>query len=275
MDDIDVHRCKPGLASGIITDLQWLGLRWDGDMVWQSRRLPAYEEALAFLIEKDLAYPCFCSRKELRSIASAPHLQEPVYRYSGKCAALSPVEREILQAMGRQCSWRLRCPAKAVAFDDLIQGSQGFTPQEYGGDFVIKRADNVWAYQLVTVIDDAASGINLVLRGSDLLPSTAPQILLHQALNLPVPAYAHIPLLLNEQGERLAKRHQSLSLAAMRAGGIAPEMVIGFLANLLRNIRGPVKPVRPEALLADFNLSYLPRENIVVSQAMLQTFGLA
>lgn len=275
IDDIDTQRCKREFADNIIADLQWLGLDWDDEILWQSHRDDAYDAALNVLQSKGLVYPCFCSRKDIRGIASAPHLDQPVYFYPGNCAGMDTKRREELLASGRRHSFRFSCRSQSVTFCDILRGRQTFTCPEYGGDFIIRRADGIWAYHLATAVDDAAQGVNLVLRGRDLLPSTPPQILLNEALNNPLPVYAHIPLLLNEKGERLAKRHHSLSLAAMRNAGISPESIIGFLAALAQCATPfSYHPMRPEELLGKLRLDDLPKKDIVISAAMLRTLGI-
>lgn len=195
--------------------------------------------------------------------------------YNGKCAQISTEERTRLLALGKQYSVRLRTPRTSVDFVDLIQGKQSFTPEEFGGDFVLKRGDGVFAYHLATVVDDAAQGVNLVVRGRDLLSSTPRQILLHRVLNLPLPQYAHIPLLLDEAGERLAKRHHSLSLAALHNVGVKPQAIIGFLGQLAlgQHIGNKTCLASPDELLPHFKLDLLPKQDLVITSAMVKSLG--
>ncbi|GAB6124431.1 tRNA glutamyl-Q(34) synthetase GluQRS [Humidesulfovibrio idahonensis] len=241
LEDIDPERARPEFAAGIVRDLRWLGLDWDeGPDVGgphgpyeQSGRLDFYAGALGRLEAAGRVYPCFCTRKELRSLASAPHASvaedgSPIY--PGTCRNLSATERDALARQGRRPACRLRCDDIAVAFDDLVAGPQRMTLHDCGGDFALRRSDGVFAYQLAVVLDDIAMGVTQVVRGDDILSSTPRQIFLHQLLGAPVPQYAHLPLVLDAEGERLAKRHQSLTLAALRESGVTAPAIVGYLA---------------------------------------------
>ncbi len=233
MEDIDPDRSRPEFVKAIEQDLLWLGMDWDGPVLMQSTRIKEHNVALQRLEQAGHIYPCYCTRKELRSLAGAPHVDDMGAPYLGTCRELKPHEQAQKEQEGRRAALRLRCSYGAtIEFNDVIYGPQLFNLQECGGDFALRRSDGVLAYQLVVVVDDAAQGVNHILRGSDILSSTPRQIFLCNMLGLPVPTYAHVPLLLDAEGERLAKRHQSLTLHSLRELGAKPERIIGLLAYL-------------------------------------------
>ena len=287
MEDLDPQRSRPAFADAILQDLEWLGLDWDagpdtcvaagaeaalGPLV-QSRRGYIYAASLARLEAAGLTYPCFCSRKELRLLASAPHLGEEEAPRADPCRNLDTAERERLLAAGRHAALRLRCPDEAIAFDDEIMGPQLFAPGDFGGDFALRRSDGVMAYQLAVAVDDGLMGVTEVVRGRDLLPSTPRQLLVMRSLGLAAPRYAHIPLLLDAEGERLAKRHASLSLAALRTQGVAPARIVGSLAGLA-GINPSGAPAHPRELVGRFSLKALPRADMrVMEEDMARLFG--
>lgn len=239
VEDLDRPRVRPGLAGRQLEELAWLGLTWDEgpdprtgrDLgprgpYRQSQRAGRYEEALAALGEH--VYECFCSRAEIAA-ASAPHgPQDDGPRYPGTCARLTAAQREARRRT-RAPAFRLRVPKGPVKFEDEIQGAQEFDPQADVGDFVLRRADGIFAYQLAVVVDDAAMGVTQVLRGADLLPSTARQILLYRLLGLAEPRWAHAGLVMSSSGERLSKRDRAASLAALRGQGRDPREVVADL----------------------------------------------
>jgi glutamyl-tRNA synthetase len=198
-----------------------------------------YRRALDMLAGKGLLYPCFCTRAELRALAGAPHLDDAGAPYPGTCRHLSETERAARTAAGKKAALRLACPPDAIwRFTDGILGEQRFTLAEVGGDFALRRSDGVYAYQLAVSVDDMAMGVNRIVRGRDILRSTPRQLYLWDLLSAAfaretaTPRYAHLPLLLDKAGERLAKRHASLSLRALREAGVKPERIIGYLARL-------------------------------------------
>lgn len=268
IDDIDFQRCRKEYINAIYEDLKWLGLDWDQDMspALQSERQDNYERALKKLESR--IYPCFCSRKELKALSSAPHPGETTY-YPGICRYLS--QKKILTnfELKKQFVWRLKCPNSPVYFQDRLQGKQIYNPEQYGGDFPLKRSDGSWSYQFATAIDD--SKINFVLRGKDLLDSTPRQLIIMDYLQLPRPQYAHAPLLLDTCGERLAKRHNSLCIKQLRENGIKPETIIGYLAYLA-NLNPSGKKFQPKELIKSFNLDILPNNDIRICEADLNQF---
>jgi len=203
MEDLDTPRVVDGSAEEILAALRGYGLEWDGEVVWQSQRIELYARALAMLRARGMAYDCACSRAELQLAASAPLGSEPVY--PGTCRNGLPAGR-----MARAV--RFRVPPGVIAFDDLLRGHIEEDVAACTGDFVIKRADGPFAYQLAVVVDDAAQGVTQVVRGGDLLSSTPRQIALQRALDLPTPTYAHLPLVLAPDGTKLGKRDGALPL---------------------------------------------------------------
>jgi glutamyl-tRNA synthetase len=226
IEDLDPLRCKPEYAERAIEDLAWLGIDWDEGPVYQSQRRQIYEDAWRKLRDAGVIYPSTISRKELRDAAHAPHEEdeaEPIF----------PPELRADPAAGRDAvspagvTWRFRVPdGEAIRFVDGQRGPQSFTAGEHFGDFVVWRKDDVPAYELAVVADDVAMGISEVVRGEDLLLSTARQLLVYRALGATPPAWFHTPLLRDADGKRLAKRHASLSIRTLREQGMTPEEVL-------------------------------------------------
>src|SRR4051812_33284294 len=258
VEDLDAPRVRRGMAEQQIEELRWLGLDWDGPPVFQSQRLALYEDALRRL--GDHVYECFCSRAEIAA-ASAPQGDEGP-RYPGTCAALNRAQRDERRKL-RDPALRLRVPPGPIAFHDEILGEQSFDTGQLVGDFVLRRADGIFAYQLAVVVDDAAMGITQVLRGADLLASTARQLLLHRLLGHPEPRWAHAPLVLSEAGERLSKRDKSLSLSALRNSGTDPRQLVAALARLSGLEAGVA--CEPRELLDAFSLSKVPRTPVRIA----------
>ena len=226
-EDLDRARCKPEFVSAMLEDLRWFGFEWQegpdrgGPFAPynQSERLQLYRAALERLEAGGFIYPCTCSRKDIQQAASAPHAEDEEPIYPGTCR-----DNRISQVANRQFSWRFRVPDhETISFVDGNLGENQFVAGKDFGDFIVWRQDGVPAYQLACVVDDAAMQITEVVRGADLLVSTARQILLCRALNLTPPSCFHCPLLRDKAGERLAKRHDALSLQALRAHGQTPE----------------------------------------------------
>jgi glutamyl-Q tRNA(Asp) synthetase len=206
MEDLDTPRVVAGSVDEILRALERYGLTWDGDVVYQSQRIGLYDDALATLRAKNLVYDCGCSRADLARTASAPLGREPVY--PGTCRDGLPAGR-VARAV------RFRTSPEVIGFDDMIRGHVEENVAAETGDFVVRRADGVYAYQLAVVVDDAAQEVTQVVRGADLLTSTARQIALQQTLGVPTPAYAHLPLVLNADGSKLGKRDGALPLPSL------------------------------------------------------------
>ncbi len=211
MEDLDTGRVREGVAEQQLADLAAIGVDWDGEVVLQSARLALYADALAAL--GDRVYECFCTRAEIREAASAPHGPLPEGAYPGTCLRLSAAELAAKRASGRPPALRVRAGAARVAFTDRLHGPVSGVVD----DFVVRRNDGAPAYNLAVVVDDAAQGIGEVVRGDDLLDSTPRQILLARLLGLPELSYAHVPLVLGPDGERLAKRHGDVTLREVPA----------------------------------------------------------
>lgn len=254
IEDLDAERSKPQFVDAVQRDFEQVGLTWDEGPFFQHDRTEAYRAAFDRLNVRGLTYPCFCTRADLHA-ASAPHRGEkPVY--PGTCRHLTPTERAF-RALGRAPAERLAVPDERVAFVDQIQGPYSQNLSTDCGDFLVRRSDGAFAYQLAVVVDDAAQGVNSVVRGVDLLCSTPQQIYLQSLLDLPHPKYAHVPLIVAELNRRLSKRDKDASLDALLARFKTPEAVIGHIAGLT-GLAPTCDPATPEELLATFDLAALP-----------------
>jgi glutamyl-tRNA synthetase len=226
MEDLDPQRTGPEYAALIRRDLLRFGLNWDREVPAQSSRTAAYDEAFAKLEALGLIYPCYCSRSEVHA-ASAPHLGQSEFVYAGTCRNLSPEQRA---AKNRLPAWRLRVPNEKWTVHDGLQGDYTELLSRDCGDFVLRRADGVYAYQLAVTVDDADNGVTQVVRGRDLLASTPRQMYLFSLLGRPAPEYYHVPLLLAPDGRRLSKRDGDLDLDSL-LDRYSPEQIIGTLAH--------------------------------------------
>ncbi|WP_275542039.1 glutamyl-Q tRNA(Asp) synthetase [Bifidobacterium tissieri] len=291
IEDIDTPRVRKDADRWIMDDLHWLGLDWDGDPVYQSDRFDLYDQALHDLCDAGLLYPCFCSRAEIRA-ASAPQEGDGYVIYPGTCARLDSTERDRRLAEKRRHSWRVHLPQEQLDFDDAVFGTQEFDLARQIGDTVLRRSDGLYAYQLAVVVDDLLMGVNDVVRGRDLLRSTALQLWIRDRMaecgwhsqpsidtdlpaaahhahtatrtphtannfgNIPAPSaairFAHLPLIDDPSGKRLAKRDRALDLGVLREEGVTPESVIGYCAWLLR-LRNTPEPISAHDLLKDFS----------------------
>lgn len=283
MEDLDHPKVKPQAAEQALRDLRWLGLDWDeGPDVGgpcapyvQTRRRALYAEALARLRERGLVYPCACSRKDVESAQSAPHAGEDGLAYDGTCRGRYASFEEAAATLptGRLPVWRFRAPdGVATSFDDAVLGPQCETVAETVGDFALARDAEGAGYMLAVVVDDAAMGITEVLRGDDLVRTTHRQILLQRALGLSTPRYAHVPLVVAEDGRRLAKRHGDTRLSAIREAGIPPERVVGILAWWCGWADFDAR-VHPGELLGKFDLATLARGPAVLTDRVRRALG--
>src|SRR4051812_48265499 len=245
MEDLDYGRVKPGVDEEQLADLAAVGLDWDGEVVYQSARLDLYADAIATLRGEGRVYECFCTRAEIRDAASAAHGPLPEGAYPGTCLQLSAAELAEKRASGRPPALRVRADAEHVRFRDRLHG-----PQEgVVDDFVVQRNEGAPAYNLAVVVDDAAQGVEEVVRGDDLLDSTPRQLFLARLLGLPEPRHAHVPLVLGPDGARLAKRHGAVTLDALD-----PSAAVRWMAARLGLGDAPT----PRAMLARFDPARLP-----------------
>jgi glutamyl-tRNA synthetase len=254
IEDLDAARVRPGVAERQLADLAALGLTFDGEPIVQSQRLAAYQDALSHLADE--TYECFCSRREIAEAASAPH--GAVARYPGTCRYLTAAERAT-RRLTRQPALRLRADGARQTIRDLLHGQMGAEVE----DVVLLRNDGVPAYNLAVVVDDAFSGIDQVVRGDDLLPAAATQAYIAQLLEYRPPTYAHVPLAVNAEGRRLAKRDGAVTLPQLAAEGLGAGAVLGIIAESL-DLAAPGERVSLDAVLQRFNPERLRREPWVV-----------
>lgn len=258
IEDLDPDRCREEYALQLKQDLLWLGLDWDEEQTPQSRRGEAYAQAFAQLEEKGLVYPCYCSRAELHA-ASAPHASDGQLLYAGTCRHLTAAQRA---EKTKAPAWRLAVGEEQYCFTDLLQGEYGETLREACGDFIIRRADGVYAYQLAVVVDDIAGGVTEVTRGRDLLTSTPRQMYLYDLLGAAHPCYRHVPLLIDATGRRLSKRDGDLDLGALRERMTAAELTgrLAWAAGILESCES----LSPAELVSRFSWDKVKRENIII-----------
>lgn len=264
IEDIDPARSKQEYADRIMDDLEWLGLTWDGEVTYQSKRQDIYEHYFELLRKEGLLYPCFCSRADLLA-TQAPHESDGRVVYKGTCRDLNPAD----YPQGITPAWRMRVPDETIETTDGHYGAYRVHLPTEIGDFIVRRKDGAFAYQLVVVVDDLTMGITEVVRGRDLLLSTSQQLFLAQTLRylntekvFPEVSYAHFPLLMNEAGQRLSKRDKSLDMGVLREQHSAQE-IIGFIAHLA-GIMPTQHPITPQELLPFFRWEKIPTEDIRV-----------
>lgn len=271
IEDLDRERCLSTYSRQLAEDLRWLGLDWDeGYEVGgpdgpyeQSMRTALYDAALRKLEDQGGVYPCYCSRAE-RLAASAPHRSDGQVAYDGRCRALTAEERERLEAKGRRPAYRLAVPDRVFGFTD---GNMGYFEENmaYGcGDFLVRRTDEVYGYQLAVVVDDAAMGVTQVVRGGDLLDSTPRQLWLYELLGLKAPKFFHVPLLMTAAGHRLSKRERALDIGVLRER-FTPEELVGILA-FLAGIQAVPDPVSAKALIPIFDWAKVRKEDVVLDE---------
>lgn len=251
IEDLDRQRSRREYIDGVQADFELLGLTWDDGPYFQQGREEAYRAAYQALKDRGLVYPCFCSRADLHA-ASAPHRGEKLV-YPGTCRSLTPEERA-RRAAEKDPAMRIVVPHCVYSLVDQIQGPYRQILDEECGDFLIRRSDGAFAYQLAVVVDDAEQGVTSVVRGMDLLCSTPQQLYLQDLLGLPYPVYAHVPLLVAEKDRRLSKRDHDASLEALLARFGTPEGVIGHIA-WLTGISDEDEPATPQQLLDGFDVS--------------------
>ena len=259
MEDLDTQRTRAEYAQLLRGDLRWLGLNWDEETLPQSQRSGVYDRYFDLLREKELLYPCYCTRSQLHNV-NAPHLSDGTYVYPGTCRNLTGEARA---AQKRQPSWRVMVPDAEYAFTDLVQGPQKENLADHCGDFVVRRADGVYVYQLAVTVDDGESGVTEVVRGWDLMGSAPRQMYLQDLFGFSHPEYAHVPMLMAPEGRRLSKRDMDLDLGAIR-NRMRPERLIGILAASAGLLSKP-EPICAEELAAIFSWDKIEGKEIVVS----------
>lgn len=272
MEDLDTERTKPGMIDAVLRDLEWLGLDWDGEVVYQSKRHELYADALATLVERDLAYPCICTRREIEEAQSAPHRGDDTQPYPGTCAGRFASLADAESETGRRAALRFRvADGRGVTLVDGFAGEFDANVRRETGDFVIAKRDGAPAYQLAVVVDDADQGITTVLRGDDLLPSTACQSLLQEALALPHPSWFHVPLVVDDTGRRLAKRCDDLSLSHLRERGADPRAIVAWAANASGLEAGA--RATPSEITPRFSLASVPKNPVRLDSSALRSIG--
>ena len=267
IEDLDRQRSRPEYETALFEDLEWLGLDWDGPVERQSERRLGFDEALAKLASANLLYPCVCTRKELESAASAPHASDGTLAYPGTCQGRFASPQAAREESGREPALRFRCSADEFTFVDGLHGEQRSNPAALFGDFPVARRDGTPAYQLAVVVDDAKQGVTEVHRGDDLLSSTPCQLVLQRALGLAEPRWFHFSLVVDESGQRLAKRHDSLALRELRERGVSAQAVVGWIAESA-GLRAPEGASASE-LAPHFDLARVPRSPVVFGPADL------
>ena len=258
IEDLDPDRCRPEYAETLKDDLKWLGLDWDREQTPQSLQTEAYAQRFRQLEEKGLIYPCYCTRGELHA-ASAPHASDGRVLYAGTCRHLTDAQRV---EKTKKPAWRLMVPDQIYGFTDGLQGAFSENLTSECGDFIVRRADGVYAYQLAVVTDDGEGGITQVVRGMDLLDSTPRQLYLYDLLGLTPPEFYHVPLLVAPDGRRLSKREKDLDLGALRRQ-YSPEEILGRLAHLSGLLEKPEKASATELVLL-FDWKKVKKEPIVL-----------
>ena len=253
IEDLDPQRSRQAYADQLMDDLQWLGLEWDGEPVYQSQRFDIYEHYFHLLRQQGLTYPCYCTRADLLA-TQAPHESDGRVVYPGTCRHRPP-QPHLPAAV------RLQVPDRVITFTDGHYGIQTVNLAEHVGDFVIRRKDGAWAYQLAVVIDDALMGVTQVVRGRDLLLSSPQQLYIAQLLSFPSPRFIHLPLLCNAAGQRLSKRDQSLDMGSLRQR-YTPSELIGLLAHLAGLQPSPL-PVTSHELITHFSWDKVPCDDIL------------
>ncbi len=272
IEDLDAMRCPRSLADQIEEDLQWFGVDWDdggsagGESWYQSNRTAIYDKYFEVLKDKGLLYPCFCSRAELHT-AQAPHRSDGTYIYAGTCRNLTP-EQIAEKSKRRSPAWRVRVPDRVMSFTDGCQGVYTENLAQDCGDFIIRRSDGVYGYQLAVVVDDGEMGVTEVVRGSDLLNSTPRQMYLYEQLGFSVPEFYHMPLLTAPDGRRLSKRDGDLDLGVLRERFGRPEPIVGMLAKAA-GLRPTAQPVALHELIADFSWDKIPKQDIALPEEIL------
>lgn len=262
MEDLDTERTKAEYAQLLREDLLWLGLDWDTETPPQSERSAVYTRYFEKLMDEGLLYPCYCTRSQLHSV-NAPHLSDGTYVYPGTCAGLTEGQRA---AMGRAPAWRVRVPDRQFTVEDEAQGIFRQNLKDDCGDFVVRRADGVYVYQLAVTVDDGEAGVTEVVRGLDLLGSAPRQMYLQALFGFSHPKYGHVPMLLAPDGRRLSKRDRDLDLGVLR-NYLSPETLLGSLAAAAGLI-DRFEPLSARELAGEFCWSKLKKDSIFLDSSL-------
>ena len=256
MEDLDTQRTSGEFAEVLRNDLLWLGLDWDTETQPQSLRGSVYDRYFQQLADRDLLYPCYCTRSQLHSV-NAPHLSDGTYVYAGTCRNLSAAQRA---AFGRAPAWRVMVPDRIWTVEDRVQGIYRENLATDCGDFVVRRADGVYVYQLAVTVDDGEAGVTEVVRGMDLLSSAPRQMYLQSLFGFPHPDYGHVPMLMAPDGRRLSKRDRDMDLGFLQAN-TSPEALLGLLAFASDLLEKP-EPISARELAGEFSWAKLRKEDI-------------
>ena len=256
MEDLDTQRTSGEFAEILRKDLTWLGLTWDEETPAQSQRSDTYTRYFEMLRDLGLLYPCYCTRSQLHSV-NAPHLSDGTYVYPGTCRNLTAEEQK---AFHRNPSWRVTVPDRIWTVDDRVQGTYTENLATDCGDFVVRRADGVFVYQLAVTVDDGEFGVTEVVRGMDLLSSAPRQMYLQELMGFPHPTYGHVPMLLAPDGRRLSKRDRDLDLGELRKRMTAEELIghLAFAAGLIEKDQ----PISAQELASIFTWDKLQGDSI-------------
>ena len=264
MEDLDTQRTSDAYADVLRDDLLWLGLDWDVETAPQSQRSAVYDRYFEQLADLGLLYPCYCTRSQLHSV-NAPHLSDGTYVYPGTCRDLTPKQKA---AQDRFPAWRVKVPDSHWELQDLCQGSYTQNLLSECGDFVVRRADGVYVYQLAVTVDDGEAGVTEVVRGMDLLSSAPRQMYLQNLFGFPNPVYGHVPLLLSSDGRRLSKRDRDLDMGALRKRCTA-EKLLGVLA-CSAGLTETAREISAAELATQFSWEKLRKENIYMDLTALE-----
>lgn len=263
IEDTDVDRSKPELTTAILESLEWLGLNWDEGPFYQSQRYARYREMAVELERRGCAYPCFCAPEELQAKRAKAEAERRAWKYDGTCRKLDQGERDRLRAQGRSAALRFRVPdSGSTVFEDQVFGRIEVEHCDLE-DFVLLRSDGHPTYHLGVVADDLDMRVTHVVRGADHISNTPKQILMYQALSVPVPVFAHLPLILGPDKQRLSKRHGATSVGAYREQGVLPETLVNFLALLGWTPPGQKEIVPIGEMIRDFDLAAVSKSNAV------------
>jgi len=263
MEDLDTQRTSREYADILREDLLWLGLDWDTETPPQSQRSDAYQRYFDILQTKGLLYPCYCTRSQLHSV-NAPHLSDGTYVYAGTCRNLTETQRA---AFGRAPAWRVKVPDRLWVVEDLVKGTYTENLATDCGDFVVRRADGVFVYQLAVTVDDGEAGVTEVVRGNDLLSSAPRQMHLQELFGFPHPRYAHVPMLLAPDGRRLSKRDKDMDLGYLRQH-MTPQTLIGILAHAAGLLDQPEK-ISARELAAVFSWDKITADTVCLDCSMI------